>query len=122
MAVQFIRNGNTVTLTRAYSYPVDWPRRRIQASQELAAGTLRVQDFGTEVATVTLQWDRMEKADRDALLAFWRQHAAGAKNSFTFVDHAGASHTVRWTNDWNEGEVGYQIYRVTIVLREEIAG
>ena len=119
MPVTLTLGGTSVT-PRGYGYPVAWPRRRMQATQELAGGGLRVYDHGAEIAEVSLTWERLGKTDRDALLAFWRLVGA-AKTAFTFTDHAGATHTVRWTNGWQESEVGYQIYSLTIALREEIA-
>jgi hypothetical protein len=120
MAITFQSGGTTVT-PRSYGYPVEITRRRVQAQQELAAGALRVQDAGTEIAQWTLTWSAIAQSDHDALLAFWRL-VAGAKTPFSFTDHSGVAHTVRWTNGWACSEIGYQIYKLTIMLREEIAG
>lgn len=119
MAVSFSYNATTVTPSRAYKFPVAWPRRRVQGKLELAAGSMRVQDLGTEVGEITVVWDRLPKADVDQLVAFWRL-VGGAAQQFSFTDADGVLHTVRWTNDFQSSIVGYQLCSLTIVLREEI--
>ncbi len=45
---------------------------------------------------IELYWPRMLKADKEALLAFWRDTTRGMAKTFTWRDHSGNEQTVRF--------------------------
>jgi len=107
--------------SRGYDYAVGGNRRRIQETRESAGGNLLVSDQGAEVCDWALRWNRIGKTDCDLLENFWRSLlAANAAQSFTWLDHHGVERTVQWAGGFEPREVGYQIYELSVGLRELI--
>jgi hypothetical protein len=108
-AITFTLGTNVLTLTSGITYPVRAPREQVQAIDRTAAGALEVESLGTLIKRLTLGLRNQSAADYGALVNWFDIIAAGAANSFTYTDPAGADHVVRWTNGFNftEGKAGW---------------
>ena len=121
-APQFQKSGmTTLTFSRTYILPVHHtyrPRQRVGRSE---SGIVKVVTFSDPDEQWTLSFRGLTATDYANLLA-WFQHPSinWGENSFTFVDHNAASHTVRYLDgEFDMPEIVTGVYEVTLTLLKE---
>lgn len=98
-APQFQKSGySTITLSKVV-FPLRRPQTIIQVVERTAGGTLQVENLGVTINTRVLPMARLTDAEVLALRTWHSTAAAGAVNTFTFVDEDEMSHTVQWIDD-----------------------
>lgn len=99
----------------ALALPVDFPS---QITGETAGGTVYVQDKGSRRETFELSFDRLTRAERDAVLNFF-DTVKKSFNAFEYQDSGGVNHTVRWVNEFDFKPVVQGRFSGTVKLRKE---
>ena len=98
-APQFQKTGySTITLSKVV-FPVGRPQTVVQVVERTAGGVLQVENLGVVINQRVIPLRRLTDAEILALRTWHSTAAAGALNTFTYVDEDGDSHTVRWVDD-----------------------
>lgn len=98
-APTFSKTGyTTITLSKVV-FPLRRLQTVVQVKERTAGGTLQVENLGVTINTRVLPMAKLTDAEILALRTWHSTAAAGASNTFTFVDEDETSHTVRWIDD-----------------------
>lgn len=107
--VQFSRNpgkGN-YSRVRRYRQPIDYA----------GGGELYVYDKGDKEDERELRWPNISTQDYLNFMTFLDTVAVGAKNSFTFTDYDGATHTARIINAGDISSAPVMTGRESLTIR-----
>lgn len=97
---KFTKSGyDDLEFGRGLLYPVEKPQQVIQVVERTAGMTLQVESLGGTIHTRPLRLRGLSSTIFTSLRTWHETVAAGASNTFTFVDEDETSHTVRWLDD-----------------------
>lgn len=103
--------ANKLYFPRGVQLPGNEPKRKIQATDRTAGGTLQVENLGVTTNQILLALNVVDKLPTYRDLKNWFDNISdGAANSFSYVDTDAISHNVRWLDDvlnFSEFEPGY---------------
>jgi hypothetical protein len=119
---QFVKTGlTTITWTRSYILPYQRPLKPRQRVGRTDGGQFYVATLGSADQEFILQFEQMPATDW-ALATAWLNSTTinWAANTFTFIDTAGTSYTVRCL-DFEDEQVGDDNYRFRFHLVKEVA-
>ena len=123
---QFTKTSNAYTpftFEKARYLPVNSP---INPNQDIGVGgggAVKVVDHGTAEQLYEIVINNVSSTNRDNLLGFLQDaYVNYTENTFTFIDEAEASHTVRlWKSEGlNFPQVRGGLYNIRLLLRVEI--
>jgi hypothetical protein len=109
----------TVNFTKNPLYGLGKPYRFRQPRDLSDGGDQYVYDKGVTEEIFELSWKTMKEEDWTVLDSFIRNVAEGAKNTFTYYDEDGNTHTVRLESEVVDfREIRNQLYKGTLKLRK----
>ncbi len=119
--IVFTKGGDTFTFSKGRSYPLDDPAT-VNVVVEYSEGRqLYAYDKGVIEQEFNLNFERLSQADYDNFDDWLQNVAVGPKNTFTYTDEDGSTHTVRLMATKNPlQEVANGLFSGVITLREEI--
>ena len=118
--IKFTKTGySDLEFGRSVLVPVRRPQRVIQAVDRTAGGTLQVENLGITVNERILRINNLTQAVINSLKTWHSTVAQGARNTFTYVDENGTSHTVQWLDDTLDAPEGWN-NKFSVEIRLEI--
>jgi hypothetical protein len=117
----FTLGADDFTFTRGRSYPVDDPAE-VSVVTDLSEGMqMYAYNKGVELQFFNLFFEKLDSTDNSNVGTWLTDKAVGPKNTFTYTDEDGNSHTVRLLNVSNPlKEMSHNNYAGTIRLRKEV--
>lgn len=125
MNIIFTKGGDNFTFSKGRSFPIADPAQVNVPTDTTDGGQLYAYDKGIEEKLFNLVFEKLPQTDYDNFEDWLLNIAVGPKNTFTFTDEDGNTHTVRLLDTKNplqavdEDATGW-LYSGTIQLREEI--
>lgn len=117
----FTKGASTFTFSKGREYPVRDPARVNVVTDQSEGLKLYAYDKGIEEKFHNLIFLGLSITDYTNTDTWIRTICVGPRETFTYTDEDGTTHTVRCLDTENPlEEYGYQLYRGTIHLREEI--
>ena len=121
---RFEKTGlQTLTFSRGCLYPYETLYVHNQKKGVSEGRIVRVATLSGTVLFLPVKFERLSLTDFQALRAWIHSPLIqGAAQTFTYVDHAGTSHEVRWWEDdniWQMPMTSYGLFSFTARLRVE---
>jgi len=92
---KFVSGSNVLQFSKGLRYPLAKPIEMTQVIDRTAAGTLQVENLGSNIARCTLLFTHLPLADYQALVDWYLNIAVGAANAFTYYDEEGGSQLIK---------------------------
>lgn len=118
----FTSGASTFTFSKGRSYPLNDPAEVSVVTDLTEARQMYAYEKGIHIAWHNLVFEKLDQADFDNFEDWIKNVAVGSKNTFTYTDESGTSHTVRLMNTKNPLKaISHNKFSGTIQLREEIS-
>lgn len=119
--IQFTLGANSFTFETDPAFPLDNADEVLVPTDISAGGQLYAYDKGIALQWFNLTFNKASDNDAGNVNAWCRNIAVGPKNTFTYRDPDGVSHTVRMMNTKTPlKQVDVRKWAGTITLRKEI--
>jgi hypothetical protein len=119
--IVFTKGLSTFGFSKGRAFPVEDPGQVNVPTGLTDGGQMYAYDKGIAEKLYNLAFENLVKADFDSVEDWIINVSVGPKNTFTYTDEAGVTHTVRCLDTRNPlREVSSGRYAGTIRLREEI--